>query len=195
MAALSKPDWLEPREYQDKAVQAWLNSSGQGILNMATGTGKTVTSLLAASQLASLQDDSLALIVAAPYQHLVDQWKSDLNDFGASPILAYQSRTRWTDSLAGQITEYNSSVRDTLAVITTHKTFSSDHFQNLTGRLNGARTMLIVDEVHHMGAPHLRSSLPQNIRARLGLSATPQRWYDKEGTEALTNYFSNGVCI
>ena len=193
MAELSKPDWLEPREYQDEAVQAWINDSGQGILNMATGTGKTVTSLLAASQLASLQGDSLALVVAAPYQHLVDQWKSDLTDFGASPVLAYQSRTRWTDVLASQVTEYNSGVRNTLAVITTHKTFSSDHFQNLIGRLNGARTMLIVDEVHHVGAPHLRSSLPQAIRARLGLSATPQRWHDEEGTEALTNYFSNGV--
>ncbi|MDZ5813288.1 DEAD/DEAH box helicase family protein, partial [Halorubrum sp. AD140] len=134
MVALSKPDWLEPRGYQDKAVQAWMNSSGQGILNMATGTGKTVTSLLAASRLASLQDDSLALIVAAPYQHLVDQWKEDLNDFGASPVLAYQSRTRWTDPLASQITEYNSGVRDMLAVITTHKTFSSDHFQSLIDR-------------------------------------------------------------
>jgi DNA phosphorothioation system restriction enzyme len=193
MAPLSKPDWLEPREYQDEAVQAWMSNSGQGILNMATGTGKTITSLLAASQLTSLQDDSLALIIAAPYQHLVDQWKSDLTDFGASPVLAYQSRTRWTDMLASQVTEYNSGVRSILAVITTHRTFSSDHFQNLVGRLNGARTMLIVDEVHHVGAPHLRSSLPQAIRARLGLSATPQRWHDEEGTEALTNYFSNGV--
>lgn len=193
MVVLSPPDWLEPRTYQDEAVQAWMKSSGQGILNMATGTGKTITSLMAASRLAELQDDSLALIVAAPYQHLVDQWKADLNDFGANPILAYESRTRWTDPLTSQITEYNSGARDTLAVITTHKTFSSDHFQNIIERLNGAQTMLIVDEVHHMGAPHLRSSLPQNIRARLGLSATPQRWYDEEGTEALTNYFSNGV--
>lgn len=193
MAALSQPDWLEPRGYQDEAVQAWVRNSGQGILNMATGTGKTITSLLAASSLASLQDDSLALIVAAPYQHLVDQWKADLNDFGANPILAYQSRTTWTDNLTSQITEYNSGVRDILTVITTHKTFSSNHFQNIIGRLDGTRSMLIVDEVHHLGAPHLRKSLPQDIRARLGLSATPQRWYDEEGTEALTQYFTNGV--
>ncbi len=190
---LRPPDWLEPRDYQKKAVQAWVNNSGQGILNMATGTGKTITSLLAASQLSSLQNDSIALIVAVPYQHLVDQWKTDLNDYGASPTLAYQSRTSWTDSLTAQVTEYNSDVRDLVTIITTHKTFSSDHFQNIIGRLNGARTMLIVDEVHHMGAPHLRSSLPQPIRARLGLSATPQRWYDDEGTRALTEYFRNGV--
>ena len=57
MAPLSKPDWLEPREYQDEAVQAWMSNSGQGILNMAKGTGKTITSLLAASQLTSLTDD------------------------------------------------------------------------------------------------------------------------------------------
>jgi superfamily II DNA or RNA helicase len=44
-----------------------------------------------------------------------------------------------------------------------------------------------------MGAPHLRESLPQAIRARFGLSATPTRWYDEEGTQALTEYFTNGV--
>ena len=193
MSALSQPDWLEPRGYQNEAVEEWMRNSGQGILNMATGTGKTITSLLAASRLASIQDGSLALIIAAPYQHLVDQWKSDLNDFGVSPVLAYQSRTTWTDNLSGQITEYNSNVRNILTVITTHKTFSSKHFQNIIGRIDGSRTMLIVDEVHHMGAPHLRKSLPKDIRARLGLSATPQRWYDEEGTKALTEYFTNGV--
>ena len=52
---------------------------------------------------------------------------------------------------------------------------------------------LVADEVHHMGAPHLREYLPDAIRARLGLSATPERWYDDEGTGALMSYFTSGI--
>lgn len=193
MSKLSIPTWLEPRGYQTQAVEAWTKNQGQGVLHMATGTGKTVTSLLAGVRLAELQEGQLALIVAAPYQHLVDQWVSELNEFGLTPIRAYQSRDSWTDSLAGQFTEFRSGARKYVSVVTTHATFGSDHFQQLLKRLDGARTLLIADEVHHLGAPHLRQHLPNSIRARLGLSATPHRWYDDEGTGAIMEYFTNGV--
>lgn len=193
MSKLAPPDWLEPRDYQTAAVQSWMEQQGQGVLHMATGTGKTITSLLAASRLAELQGDRLALIIAAPYQHLVDQWVSELDNFGITPLRAYKSRTSWTDELASQFTEFATGARNVVAVVTTHTTFGSDHFQKLLARLDGTETLLIADEVHHIGAPHLRKHLPQNIRARLGLSATPNRWYDDDGTEAIMSYFSNGV--
>lgn len=193
MATITPPDGIEARDYQREAISAWMESQGQGILNMATGTGKTITSLLAASELAALQDGRLALIVAAPYQHLVDQWRAEVQNFGAQPYLAYQSRNTWLDAVTGAITEFESGGRDTLAIITTHQTFASDHFQRLVRRLSGGETLLIADEVHHLGAPHLRESLPEHIRARLGLSATPERWFDNEGTEALYKYFTNEI--
>ncbi len=193
MTSLTPPDWLEARPYQTEAISAWMENRGQGILNMATGTGKTITALLASSKLAELQDGELALVVAAPYQHLVDQWVEEMQDFNLSPIRVYQSRTTWTDDLTRSITEFNSGGREVLPIVTTHTTFASNHFQRILSRLNGAKTMLIVDEVHHVGAPHLRQSLPTAIRARLGLSATPNRWYDEEGTNALMRYFSSGV--
>ena len=193
MVDLSIPDWLEPRDYQEEAVEKWMSREGQGILHMATGTGKTITALLAGVRLANLQDGKIALIVAAPYQHLVDQWISDLNDFGVTPIRAYKSRHSWTDDVAGQITEFRSGGRDVVAVVTTHATFGSVHFQQMLRRMDGTETLLIADEVHHLGAPHLREYLPESVRARLGLSATPHRWYDEEGTNAIMDYFSNGV--
>ncbi|SIS16219.1 Helicase conserved C-terminal domain-containing protein [Natronorubrum thiooxidans] len=53
--------------------------------------------------------------------------------------------------------------------------------------------MLIADEVHHLGAPQHLGSLPEAIDLRLGLSATPNRWYDDEGTEELFSYFGDGI--
>jgi superfamily II DNA or RNA helicase len=49
--------------------------------------------------------------------------------------------------------------------------------------------MLVADEVHNLGAQKLLSSLPDSVRFRLGLSATPERVYDAEGTEKLFKYF------
>jgi superfamily II DNA or RNA helicase len=160
---------------------------------MATGTGKTITSLVAASRLAELQDGRLLLIVAAPYQHLVDQWVKELRAFGVTPIRAYQSRTTWTDTVVAQLTEFAGGARDVVAIVTTHATLAGEHFRRILDRIDGSLAMLIADEVHHLGAPHLQGGLPSRIRARLGLSATPVRWYDEEGTEALTRYFTGGV--
>jgi superfamily II DNA or RNA helicase len=193
MASLSQPDWLTPRPYQSEAVTAWKSGQGQGILNMATGTGKTITALVAATELYELQGDRLALVVVAPYTHLVDQWTADLDAFGAVSFRAYGSRANWTDEVTAAITEFASGVRDLITIVTTQASFATDHFQRLLGRIDGTETLLIADEVHHMGAPHLREYLPEAVRARLGLSATPERWYDDEGTEQILSYFASGI--
>ena len=187
------PDWVEQRGYQQQAIRAWVEAGGRGIYNMATGTGKTVTSLLTAAEIADSLDGNLALVIAVPYQHLVDQWANDLTDFGSTPVLAYQSRSDWQERLERELLEFNMGVRPSLVIITTHTTFASDAFQNSLSRLNQNRTMLIADEVHHLGAPHHRDSLPEAIGLRLGLSATPERFYDDEGTESLFDYFGDGV--
>jgi DNA phosphorothioation system restriction enzyme len=193
MSTLRIPDQLEPRDYQEEAVDAWFENYGRGVLHMATGTGKTITALIAATRLAELNSGRLAVVVAAPYQHLVDQWVSELTNFGASPLRAYKSRKSWTDDVAGQFTEFSNGARSTVAVVTTHSTFGSDHFQRVLRRLDGDEALLIGDEVHHLGAPHLQRYFPEHIQARLGLSATPNRWYDEEGTAAIMNYFSSGI--
>ncbi len=190
-STLRQPEWVEEREYQRNAVSSWLGNNGQGILQMATGTGKTVTSLIAASKLSERMDNGLALIIAVPYQHLVDQWAKDVQSFGVEPILAYQSRNQWQEKLERHLVEFTTGVRHSVVVVTTHDTFTMEPFQATIDRLDAARSMLIADEVHHMGAPHRQQALPRAIRLRLGLSATPQRWYDEEGTATLFRYFGD----
>lgn len=189
--SLEPPSWIEPREYQHEAIKAWTENSGQGIYNMATGTGKTVTALLTAAQVANSLDE-LVVVVAVPYQHLVDQWAEDVEDFGIDPIRVYRSRHRWQEPLQRQLTEFQSGAREILVAVVTHTTFASEPFQRQLSRTD-SRTMLIADEVHHLGAPHLRKAFPEHIPLRLGLSATPERWYDEEGTEALEEYFDGIV--
>lgn len=192
MTGLTPPSWIEARPYQQEAVRNWLRANGNGILNMATGTGKTITSLLAASRITKSLDGKIVLVVAVPYQHLVDQWADDIEDFGTTPILAYQSRQNWQPRLERELLEFNTGVRDVCVVVTTHRTLSLEAARQTLRRASGTM-MLIADEVHHLGANQSQNALMDCFQLRLGLSATPERWYDDEGTEALNEYFDGTV--
>lgn len=189
---LSIPPEIQLRPYQIMAIESWFSSNCQGFLEMATGAGKTITSLAAMTHLFERLNRRLAIIITVPYQHLVDQWLDTAKMFGLQPILAYQSKSRWSNKLHQHIIEFNREDRDIVAVITTHTTFASEEFQDLITRLNGS-SLLIADEVHHLGAARSRTKLPENIGNRLALSATPDRWMDEAGTRALRDYFGQTV--
>lgn len=192
MSSLQPPEWIETRQYQQEAVRNWLEADGQGIFHMATGTGKTITALLAASEVANHFDGKFILVVAVPYQHLVDQWAEDLEGFGVTPVLGYQSRKNWQPRLERELLEFNNGVRDVCVVVTTHRTLSQENARQTLTRARG-RMMLIADEVHHLGANQSQNALMEDFHFRLGLSATPERWYDEEGTIALNAYFDGTV--
>ncbi|RLC70297.1 MAG: DNA phosphorothioation system restriction enzyme, partial [Chloroflexi bacterium] len=185
------PSHISLRDYQVQAVDAWFAHDCQGLLEMATGTGKTITALAASAQLYE-RKSRLAVIIAVPYQHLVDQWHKEAKAFGYGPVLAYQHKASWIDELNSQIVEFNGGYKDFISVITTHTTFISPDFQSSIARLSGP-SLLIADEAHHLGSERSRQNYPQNIPYRLALSATPDRWFDDVGTTALRVYFGETV--
>jgi len=187
----SLPDDIELRDYQEEAIRAWLDNGCRGILEMATGTGKTITSLAASVKLFE-REGSLALIITVPFQHLVDQWKEEAIRFGYNPVLAYRNKQTWLESLNERILSYNHKDASHLCVIATHATFASDHFYRTIESISGP-TLLIADEAHHLGAQRRRSFLPAYVEHRLALSATPIRWFDDKGTEILGEYFGQTV--
>lgn len=185
------PSTLEVRPYQTEALDGWFAHDCRGLLEMATGTGKTKTALSASVRLFE-RETRLAVIITVPYQHLVDQWDTESQEFGYRPILAYQSKSSWFDTLNSMVMDFSSGYRDHFAVITTHTTFISPDFQATIARLNGP-VLLIADEAHHLGAERSRQNYPQHIPYRLALSATPDRWFDDEGSAALRGYFGETV--
>lgn len=185
------PSQITLRDYQEKAIAAWLTRNGRGLLEMATGTGKTITALAASARLFERQQ-RLAVIVAVPYQHLVDQWNEEAQVFGYRPILAYQSKARWIDELNHQIIDFNGGYRNFISVVVTHTTFITSDFQHSIARLGGP-ALIIADEAHHLGAERGRQSYPEHIQYRLALSATPDRWFDDIGTALLRAYFGETV--
>lgn len=185
------PSQLVLHDYQEEAIDKWFISDCKGLLEMATGTGKTITALAASVKLYQ-SENRLAVIISVPYKHLVEQWRTEAASFGYHPVLAFENKTRWLNDLNSQIVEFNSRYRKFISVITTHKTFGSDAFQQSIARLN-QQSLLIADEAHHLGAEQSRKCYPLNIHSRLALSATPDRWFDDEGTFALRAYFGETV--
>lgn len=181
------------RSYQEQAIRAWDCAGGQGILEMATGTGKTYTALGAAA-LKNNEAGRIAVIVEVPYLHLVDQWKAACDSFGLDVITCSGSHGRWQVRVAEAVHDFRIGVRSSIGIIVTHQTAAKERFLRALRGLDSASTMLIADEVHALGAAHLNAALLPDARMRLGLSATPERWFDPEGTSTIHGYFG-GVCF
>ena len=179
------------RKYQTEAIDAWFESGCRGLWEMATGTGKTITALSALAKLRA-EKKQLFVVIACPYQHLVDQWYEEAVRFGFEPILAYKNSATWVNRLNTALVRYNYGVRDVVCTITTQTTFTAETMQKLLSKLKRG-AILVADEVHHLGAERSRKRLTDIFNYRLGLSATPNRWFDDTGTIALKTYFGKTI--
>jgi superfamily II DNA or RNA helicase len=180
-------------EHQKEAVKSWVKNGMRGIFEMATGTGKTFAALECLEKVLEEREE-LITVVACPYDHLVKQWLDDIKIFGISSevIIADSSNPSWKNKMVDSILDIKNGINDTLIVETTHATFSTDDFVNIIKTVN-EEILLIVDEVHGIGAPKRKEGLIDSYTFRLGLSATPKRWFDIEGTEKIFDYFGDTV--
>lgn len=189
------PKDVEFFEYQKQAMSKWIDKGFCGIYDMATGSGKTYTALGSICQLSKILKEKLAVIIVAPYQHLVEQWVDDIINFNVKPIVAYSYpgqnwRAEFNDSVIG----YNVGVINNFCVITTNATFSSNDFQDILKKFK-KNFCFVVDEAHNIGASKIGQLLPKKARYRLGLSATIERFGDESGTETIYKYFGYPPCI
>lgn len=189
---------IELRKYQLEAVQNWLSNDKKGIFEMATGTGKTIAALNCLKNALEVES-KVIVVISSPFIHLSEQWirEFDKLEVKSDKLLADSSQTRWRDKLVDSIIDVENGISESLIVLTTHNTFSSVDFMNIIKeskkRVPELRFLLIVDEVHGIGAPERRNGLIEEYDYRLGLSATPKRWFDLEGTDKIFSYFGNVV--
>ena len=192
------PRYLMYREgeyaHQGKAVDAWCANSFRGILEMATGSGKTITALIGAKHLHE-RHKPLLVVIAAPYLPLVDQWCTEVKTFGVTPInLTDVSGTRGRKRLlAKSQRRLRHGHRDVEILVTTYDTLCQTDFATAVSAISAAK-LLIADEVHNLGGREaFVADPPDYFDYRIGLSATPVRQYDEEGTALLVDYFDGVV--
>lgn len=181
------PSWLELRDYQELAIKNWFNNDGRGSLKMATGSGKTITALAIITHLYEKAGLQVA-VVLCPFKHLVDQWSREAKKFNFDTLIVHTSRALWSEELSRKLLTLKTGQGGMVLVITTNASFADEHFQSKLDHFP-QKSVIVADEAHNLGAKKLREKLPEKIRWRLALSATPERWFDEEGTDALFQYF------
>lgn len=171
-------------DHQAEAVSEFLKKK-KGVLEMATGTGKTRTSLAIAEKLL-LSNEISTLIIAADGRDLLDQWAKDVLTLGQgqSPSMVVY---RHYDNHK-EIEEFHLASENSILLVSRH--FLPRALRPLPPQIK-SKVLLVHDEVHALGSPNNREklqTLSDGIEHRMGLSATPEREYDEEGNQFIESH-------
>jgi len=180
-----------PREYQIEAYNNWVSKSYKGIFAMATGTGKTITSLNCLLQESFKHDEGIYhAIILVPTITLVNQWEDEAKAFNFQDVIKISSKNQWESTLATTLST-NKRISTAFVVIATYASFIKDKFQKYLPSFP-PDTLFIADEAHNIGSPSVLSKLLNfPLQKRIGLSATPKRIYDLEGSDAMETFFGD----
>lgn len=186
-SADKRPNAKRPRQHQIDALESWVANGKQGILEHATGSGKTYTAMCA---IRSEIEQGKSVLVLVPSIDLLSQWANEIvinidlpnlrillcgggnNEWRAGDMLE-----RWTAKNA-----QNSTI-----VLSTMDTAVTPTF--LEQLSTGDHLFLVADEVHRLGSENRQKAFQIKCGSKLGLSATPKRYGDPEGSEAIITFF------
>lgn len=182
------------RDYQKEAFENWKNNKQKGLFAMATGTGKTITSLNCLLEIYNRKGYYKAIILV-PTITLVNQWEAECEKFNFQNVIKVFSKNQnWRQEIAGiKIREQlRPDSKESYIIIATYASFARDTVFIELNSLPKAKVLLIADEAHNMGAGKIRNKLDSIIYARrIGLSATPKRQFDDSGNNELNRFFGS----
>lgn len=184
-----------PRDYQKQAFENWKNNNQKGLFAMATGTGKTITSLNCLLEIYNRLGYYKAIILV-PTITLVEQWEIECRKFNFRTIIKVCSRySNWKSTVANlrllEMTNYDNNL--SYIIISTYASFVRSNVFMELNQFPSKRLLLIADEAHNMGGGLMANRL-QDIKylRRIGLSATPERQFDESGNRKLMDFFGCG---
>ncbi len=149
---------VEPRPYQEEALQAWEEGGRRGVVVLPTGAGKTLVGAMAIARAGT------RALVVVPTIVLCEQWREALTTLLGLPPASVG------------VVGGGSRAWDTPVVVATY-----DGAARALGHVS-AFGLLIADEVHHLPADTYRAIAEAAVAPfRLGLSATLERSDGRKG--------------
>ena len=185
-----------PREYQKTAFENWKNNGQKGLFAMATGTGKTITSLNCLFEIYQRKGYYKAIILV-PTITLVNQWEQECRKFQFMNITkVYSKNLTWRDEVERiSFNEKYKTDREpeiSYIIISTYASYSREKVFKVLNGFDKKRVLLIADECHNMGSGSLVKRLREiPYLRRIGLSATPERQFDEDGNKRLNKFFGS----
>lgn len=180
-------------EYQLKAVKSWRENDYKGLLEMATGTGKTITALACYQELAK-EIKKMVTVIVVPQIELLYQWEEDIINSDSRAIICSGDNPSWPGTLKNRIRRLSTMSHGYINIIVTRDTFISNKFIEIIN-VSEIERLIISDEVHSFGSETTRKKFEQLediFNYRLGISATPFRKNESESKE-LINFFGGIV--
>jgi superfamily II DNA or RNA helicase len=140
---------LEPFPHQRDALRAWTEAGCRGVVELPTGSGKTLLAILAVAHVRR------PTLVVVPTIHLMHQWRAELSRHLSCPVGLLGGGESDRQSLT--VTTYDSAA------------FQTEFHGNRFG-------FLVCDECHHLPGPSYQFIAAGSIAPfRLGLTATLER--------------------
>jgi len=175
---------FKPRMWQELALRRVKEFNYNALVQAPTAAGKTVFAMMVVSLL-RIKKPGLKTVIIVPTITLLKQWKKEL--------------VKFLDVDEIEIGEYYGGKKD----VSLEKKYmiyvinSAARDRNLFDQQKvNPFDFIVVDEVHHVGADSYKKLLEiESFRYRLGISATPEREYDREGTKKVIQYFKNRVDV
>jgi superfamily II DNA or RNA helicase len=173
--------------HQKDVIDNWYNNNCSGLVEHATGSGKSFTGIFAIKKFFEERDGSNAIIIV-PGKILLNQWMEDVKKILPEAIIFLVGGSinpKWRDNL-----HIHTKTQDKKQVIIAVRASASkkDFFDRVTC---GKHLMLLADEVHTLGANESKQLLNLDVGAKMGLSATVDRSNDPEGTKRIRDYFGD----
>lgn len=178
-----------PRPYQIEAYNNWVANGKKGLFAMATGTGKTLTSLNCLLNQFK-ENNSYKAVIVVPTIALVNQWKDECRKFNFNNVITVSSQEKWPQNISF-LNSASNFIDVSFVIIVTYASFYRKNFQNHFKSLP-KETLLIADEAHNLGSNNISKVLSKiHLSQRIGLSATPDRKFDDIGNKSIEDFFND----
>ena len=176
-------DRRKTRPYQTEILDNWVLITEEACLRWLPEVEKHLLQCVQFVTHYTLKNEKPIIIV--PRKILFYQWLNEIKkSFGNDvTVLLFGDNKNDIDQL--RIMTYPSDVK--VIVLATIQMASKQEFIKTIN--NGEHLFMLIDEVHNVGSIKYSKVLNILTGPRIGLSATPHRYRDPEGTERILEYF------
>lgn len=177
-------------DFQKQAIQHWFSHKYESIFEMATGTGKTYTTINALKEF-SENNSFLRAIIVVPLTTLTLQWQNEIEKIiPGYRIINTSVDSDWRKVLHSfHMSKLLNGESESFIIITSYKMFPTDGFLEAISKITDDY-VLVADEMHNLVTDRCIKAAQNNIfNYKLGLSATPTRLWKPEESAFIARLF------